>query len=517
MAGSTPGSTGKSRSHPIDKGTMSLIKMAGRYSLGLEPLAVDPTLLNSQTLFRSTIHEALERGANSWDLESLRLKYLWMRHTELSEVVPAAEAFQDPEDLWTRLVVSEESTRFDSIIQQEMQQISFASAAQGGAEVRDGKYPGPVQDPDEYQHTIRPLYYSYGHTHPADFLSKQVEFTLFGKPKLKTWIHEDLAHILIKTPRVLDGWNAGLAEQTAKGIDSVNGLQIREIKGKKALSNHAFGCAIDVNALANPHVVGPAVIAVFNSVVKDAGVQFDFGKPVLGPHAMEVAANASSVAGHSTYTADDIMELQNRAIPASDAVKAWLQTNLPRYRQIISQIQIAEKQLGIKNVKPNTPLKDRFKAAEAARNRWAHQQEAKLKDKPVPVYGPEQPAPPAESYPEEEAFEELDSAIAAITNDPDLSRIQILHENFDTSYINTWETKGVMSIPLYFAAALVAKQGLQWGEQYESSKDAMHFELVDGPNPHVKADTPLSKGEEPRTLKKLIDESFPAKTPKFHF
>jgi len=497
---------------------MSLVKMAGRYSLGVESLAIDPTLQNSQTLFRSTIHEALERGANSWDLESLRLKYLWMRHTEKSEVAPAEEAFQDPEDLWTRLVVAEENTRFDSIIQQEMQQISFASATQGSAEVREGKYPGPVQDSDEYQHKIRPLYYSYGYTHPADFLAKQVEFTLFGKAKLKTWIHEDLAHILVKTPRVLDGWSAGLAEMTAKGIDSVNGLQIREVKGNKVLSNHAFGCAIDVNALANPHVVGPAVIEVFNSVVKQAGVQFDFGKPVLGEHAMDIVSKPSSGAGHGKYTADDIMEMQNRAIPASDAVKAWLQANLPRYRQIMGKVQIAEKQLGIQNVKPSTSLKDRFKAAEAARNRLAHQRQEKQKGKPIPVYSEDNVAPPPETYREEEAFEEIESAFAGITSDPELSRIQTLYENFDTSYINTWEKQGVMSIPLYFAAALVGEQNLQWGEQYESSKDAMHFELVDGPTkPHVKADAPLSRGEQTRTLKKLMDESFPAKTPKFHF
>jgi hypothetical protein len=305
---------------------------------------------------------------------------------------------------------------------------------------------------------------------------------------------------------------------TAKGIDSTNGLQIREVKGNKVLSNHAFGCAIDVNALANPHIVGPAVIEVFNSVVKQAGVQFDFGKPVLGAHAMEIASNQSSVAGHAKYTADDIMELQNRAIPASDAVKAWLQANLPRYRQIMAQVQIAEKQLGIKNVKSNTSLKERFKAAEAARNRLLHQRQEQQKNKPIPVYSEDHPAPPPESYPEEEAFEEIDSALAEISSDPDLSRIQILYENFDTSYINTWEKQGVMSIPLYFAAALVTEQGLQWGEQYESSKDAMHFELVDGPvKPHIAADAPLMRGEQPRTLKRLLDESFPPKTPKFHF
>jgi hypothetical protein len=148
----------------------------------------------------------------------------------------------------------------------------------------------------------------------------------------------------------------------------------------------------------------------------------------------------------------------------------------------------------------------------------AHQQQEKRKGKPIPVYSEDHPAPPPETYPEEEAFEEIESAFAEINSDPDLSRIQTLYENFDISYINTWEKQGVMSIPLYFAAALVGEQGLQWGEQYEGSKDAMHFELVDGPTkPHVKADAPLARGEQPRTLKKLIDESFPAKTPKFHF
>jgi hypothetical protein len=517
--GSTPGSSGKNRSRPIDKGTNALIRMASRYHLGSEEdkLVVDPTLLNSQTSFQSTIHEALERGANSIDLELLRVKYLWMRHTEKSEIAPGAEAFDDPEDLWTKLVIDQESTRFDSIIQEEMKQISDGTT-KGKLDPKDS---GPVSDSGDYQYNIRPLYYAHGYTHPADFLSQQVEFMMFGKPKLKTWMHKDLAAILAKTPGVLDGWNAGLADKTGKEIGSANGLQIRVVKGSKTLSNHAFGFAVDLNALANPHVVGPDVVAVFNSVTRDAGVEFDFGKPVLGPHAMEVTSSASSVAAHKTFTADDIMEMQNRAIPASDAVKTWLQTNLPRYRQIMAQVQIAEKQLGIKNVKPNTPLKQRFKAAEAARNQWAKKEEEKLKRQRgnlVPVYGQDNPPPPTPSYPEEEAFEEIELALETITNDRDLSRIQTLYENFDPGYINTWEKQGVMSIPLYLAAALVVKQGLRWGEQYETSKDGMHFELVgeDGGAP-IRPDARLSKGEEPRTLKQLMDNAFRAKTPKFHF
>ncbi|HWZ78822.1 MAG TPA: M15 family metallopeptidase [Candidatus Sulfotelmatobacter sp.] len=514
--GSTPGSKGKSRSHPIDKGTMALMRMVDRHHLGSEEdkLVVDPTLLNSQTLFRSTIHEALERGAGSVELGILRQKYLWMRHTERSEVAPAAEAFDDPEDLWAELVIDEERTRFDSIIKQEMKQISDGTA-KGKLDPKDA---GPVSDSTDYQYNIRPFYYAHGYSHPADFLSQQVEFMMFGKPKLKTWMHKDLAAILARTPAVLDGWNAGLADKTAKDVGSANGLQIRVVKGSKNLSNHSFGLAVDLNALANPHVVGPDVIAVFNSVVKEAGVTFDFGKPVLGPHAMEVAASASSVGAHKTYTADDIMEMQNRAIPASDAIKVWLQANLPRYRQIMAQIQISEKQLGIKNVKPNTPLKQRFKAAEAARNQWAKKEEEKLKKQRgglVPVYGSDNPPPPEPSYAEEEAFEEIELAMQSITGDRDLSRIQTLYENFEPDYINTWEKQGVMSIPLYLAVALVVKQHLRWGEQYEQSKDGMHFELVrDDGGPVIPPD---AKDAELRTLKQLMDDAFSAKTPKFHF
>jgi hypothetical protein len=326
------------------------------------------------------------------------------------------------------------------------------------------------------------------------------EYSLLGKARLKTWIHSDLKEILDKAPGVLNGWTAGLAEQTAKEIGSVNGLQIREVKGKGVLSNHAFGCAIDVNALGNPHVVGPAVIEVFNWVARKGGVPFDFGKSIL----------TQQERGHARFTADDIMEIRNRAIPASDAVKAWLQTNLPRYRKIMAQVQIAEKELGIKHVKAGTTLGERFKNASLAANRLRQE---RLKKKPpfVQTEGNIGSDPPPDDEREGVALEEIEEAFTAITSDPDLSRIQVLYENFDTGYIDTWEKQGVMSIPLYFAAAMVGELGLRWGEQYEGSKDAMHFELVD----HVQADDPLPRGEKPRTLKRLLDESFQSKIPRF--
>jgi hypothetical protein len=516
MAGCKPGSAGTKGCPPIDKGTLPLNTMTHPRSLGLAPLILDDSLLQTSlhTLFRSTIQEALRRGAKIGDLQFLRRKYLWMRHTEAvgkivgdGELAALAPAADFDEESWTKTVVEEESLRFDWIIDEELEKISkghweasFHKEIQGNAEVPAGQYPGPVADADDYRYKIRPLYYSHGYTDPADFLSEQVEYSLLGKAKLKTWIHSDLKEILDKTPGVLNGWTAGLAEQTAKGIESVNGLQIREVKGRNVLSNHAFGCAIDVNALGNPHVVGPAVIEVFNSVTREAGVPFDFGKPIL----------TKQERGHANYTADDIMEVRNRAIPASDAVKAWLQTNLPRYRKIMAQVQIAEKELGIKHVKAETTLAERLKNASAAADRLRHERQKK---KPVFVrtesnLGSE---PPPDDDPEGAALEEIEQAFAAITSDRDLSRIQVLYENFDAGYIDTWEKQGVMSIPLYFAAAMVGELGLQWGEQYEGSKDAMHFELVD----HVPANDPLSKGEKPRTLKRLLDESFHSRIPRF--
>jgi len=67
----------------------------------------------------------------------------------------------------------------------------------------------------------------------------------------------------------------------------------------------------------------------------------------------------------------------------------------------------------------------------------------------------------------------------------------------------------VLTVPLYLACALVGKLGLRCGEQYESSKDAMHFELVGkGKQPYIPPEAPLARGEKPRTLKQLMEEAF---------
>jgi len=376
-------------------------------------------------------------------------------------------------------VIDMERSNFDSIIGEEMERIAPDGDAQDN----------PVQDSTEYQYRFRPLYYSFGYTRPADFLEQQVKYSLLGKPSLTTWIHQDLADRLDGLPGVLTGWDASLVQKTVQQVNTANGLQIRTVKGKDVLSNHAFGLAVDVNALSNPHVVGAAVVAVFNWVALQSGCHFDFGGPVL----------SRAERGHANYTMDDIMEVHNRAKPASDAVKTWLQENLPRYKKLMEQVKAGEKELGI-NASPGTKLEDRLHNAEVAQNRLQRQRELKDPNKVCTT--------PAQDTPEMISFKKVDAALGQISVDPDLQRIQVLYENFDTSYIETWVKQGVMTMPLYLAVALVGELGLQWGEQYEGSKDAMHFELVKEKNtPYIAPDAPLAHGEKPRTLQRLMESS----------
>jgi hypothetical protein len=510
MAGSIRGSNGATPAPAIDEGTLPLNTTLHPRSLGIEPLTVNEPLLQEcmHTLFRSIIQEALNRGARDADLSFLRFNYLWMRKIEAlgklagdGQRAMLATTGETDEESWSQTVVNEESAKFDAIIADDIQRIRAGSW--GGSDTAPKDWTG-FQGEDDYRYTIRPMYFSQGYTDPAEFLSQQVQFSLFGKPRLKTWVHKDLAAILEKVPGVLEKWTPGLAEATAKDVKGVLGLQMRRIANSEQLSNHAFGCAVDINALANPHVVGSIVVEVFNWVVRRAGITFDFGKSTLHKEEHEP---------YTKFTVDDIMEIWNRAIPASAAVQQWLQINLPRYRKLMEQVEEAELSLGIKNVNSKKSLASRYQAAQDAATRIKQKRNSSKK----PDAGTQDSA--GENS-EDTALGEIDSAFQQITSDPDLSRIQTLHENYTTDYINTWKERGVMGIPMYLAAALVGELNLDWGEEYESSKDAMHFELLGnrkGWQAYIKPKDgdKLGKNEKPRTLKRLIDTAFQTRMPKW--
>jgi hypothetical protein len=245
--------------------------------------------------------------------------------------------------------------------------------------------------------------------------------------------------------------------------------------------------AIDINGHANPHVVGGDVIGIFNSVARLAGVSFDFGR--FGTEAVRKKK-------YSDFTPADVRELYERAKPASDAMRDWLRKYLPEYRRLISQVEASEKGLGVKKAKTTASLEARLKAAEDARDKLKKQLETKTRQSVT-------------SIPQDTFLESMKLAIAAIVSNVDLRQIQILYEHFEHEYIDTWELRGVLNLPLFLVAAMVSRLHLKWGEQYKESKDAMHFELLDARGKaRVTAENPLGDNEPPRTLARLVSRAF---------
>jgi hypothetical protein len=185
----------------------------------------------------------------------------------------------------------------------------------------------------------------------------------------------------------------------------------------------------------------------------------------------------------------------------------------------MAEVQAAEKELGMSPVPSNTKLGDRISGAEAARNRLQFKRELNDPNKvseakffrsaSEPDRGYE---PTRDNSPETQALEKFNAALGEIAVDPDLSRIQVLFENFESKYIKTWEVQGILTIPVSFAAALVGELDLMWGEQYKESKDAMHFELVKSKEPYVPYLLPEDglRHEKPRTLERFMKSSFSA-------
>jgi hypothetical protein len=359
----------------------------------------------------------------------------------------------------------------------------------------------PVKNEEDYRYHIRPIYYAHGFTDPTEILTKMTRHSVLGKSGI--WIHEDYAAILRRLPLVLDGWRPGLAASTGQQIKSVLGLQIRPIAGSSTLSNHALGCAIDIDAYGNPRVYGALVIEVFNRAARSEGVTFDFGKAVL----------PEKERGNGDYTEDDVVEIYNRGIPASNAVRSWLRRHLPRFRRLMTQIESAEKLLKTKH-SAATPLLKRLGSDEAAARQAGAKENAEARRaetkaaKANPVGGMCEPPEAAA----EKAIQDIRSAANEILCNVDLSGIQLLYENYEPKYIETWEKEGVLNIPLALAAALVGPLKLKWGQQYKDSKDAMHFELIKPGTkrhePYVTPSSPLARGEKARTLSLLMEENY---------
>ncbi len=481
----------------IDSGTLCRAASPVPSLFGTPTLKLEELTLDTSVEFRLTIQEALRRGARTAALDLLRT------YQSATSAGAQGSAPNDPlrqlASMMNTSIVRQEEEAFSQVIREEIDSLPAGFVGDKDA----------VKDEDHYRYQVRPIYYAYGYTAPADILSKMTKHSVLGKSA--TWVHQDYAAILGKVSGVLDKWRQGLAADMGRQVKSVLGLQIRPIAGSNVLSNHALGCAIDIDAYSNPRMYGPLVIDVFNYAAKKGGINFDFGESVL----------SDKERGNGDYTEDDIMEILNRVMPASNSVRHWLRLHLPRYRRLLTKIEGAEKQLKTKH-STTSPLEKRLAEDEAAAKRVADRDAADVRraetlaanrKSQANTGGACEPPPPG---PSTAALEQIRSAVAEINSNHDLFRIQTLYENYEVKYIDTWEKEGVISIPLYLAAALVGPLKLQWGEQYKTSKDGMHFELIKPGSkrhePYVAADSPLARGEKPRTLQRLLDNAFEVAT-----
>jgi hypothetical protein len=467
--------------------------------------------------FKWLVHEALRRGGTQKHLETLRWQFLAYRRQQGSLTknpsspelrrftvgLDLRSAAQELDVQWVEHVLWSEETEFSALIAEEFAAISPAIVKS----LKPKEKPGAekISDAADYRYRIRPIYYSNGYEKPAAFLSKMRSIKFLNNPKAETFVHEILAEKLERVPAILEEWSIGASAAVAAEIKSVNddrhgalGVQMRNIGGTDRLSNHAFGLAIDIDVYSNPNIKGKDdVVPVMNSVVREGGSSFDFG------------ANPLPKNSGSRYTKEEVKAIHQAATKASEIIMTWLRLNLPRYRAAREDMESAEKVLDnsvavskkahIPKFSSQTSLAKRRAAALRFLSEYTYEINSQGTN-PGLVSGPM-----PEDDPVVTAYKGLLDKYENIQSDKDLSRIQILYENYDLIYINTWIQKGVLTVPVQLATALVVGLGLRWGETYGDRKDAMHFELTapDGGN-YFTPEHPLAKGEKPRTLENLM-------------
>ena len=367
-----------------------------------------------------TVEEGLKRGASEnllvgWLFEQRKRKQL------LNSTASRAEALTAKESL--RRLLQPQIVQYQNMVAAEFNSLTirFNTSGSGRTDL-------------EHYSLMRPLYYGLGYTNPvADIFSKIHGFHFLGKA-VPGGVHSVLADVLSLVPGILNAVAPGLSDRVASCILYQDGGFVpRYIANTEVLSNHAFGLAIDIDPPFNPHVVNGEVIAVLNEVVsKRKGINFNFDERYT---ARSLANRLLTDEGRTKVTF-----LYARM--ASDAVKDWLTENLDSYEQCLAQIT-------------------------AGRNAKKGSNEETLS-----------------ANAEEEIASDPDFQwIARITGRgkraDDYASLQTLH---------TWARYGIQTVPVELPLAIEQAMRIKgfpknqknhpWGQEWERSKDAMHFELV---------------------------------------
>lgn len=214
----------------------------------------------------------------------------------------------------------------------------------------------------------------------------------------------------------------GLTEPqgSAFSITDVKGFQPRRIAGKDSLSNHVLGLAIDIDAVWNPHVKSRGAIEI---VLRHTRV--NFGEPIF-----EAGASVEKV--YAT--------LQD----ASNRLRDWLRVALPTYKRLGAAVAdaTAKKQAAELAVR-----KARTESEKRAAARTLEQSEADLRN-----------------------------AQAQLSESMDAFEVGELAKEWGLKVLEEWETRGLFTVPLELARRL-KERGFDWGAEWDTHKDVMHFEL----------------------------------------
>jgi hypothetical protein len=373
---------------------------------------------------RHLIEEALNRGASERMLVDF---FVWRGHYTTKPARTAAgesirKMFEAPFST-TASPYSESQERVRKVLE------PFFTAYRNKVLAEYGKFrerhgetfadPDGTRTPEQHYFYMRPIYYVAGFNDPlAAFLSKIRPFVFLGK-NVPGGVHDALIPGLNQVPVILDQISPGLSGLVAAAIRSQDaGFVPRFIKGSSELSNHAFGLAIDIEPPSNPHIKG-SLIPLLNEVAKrQSGIDFDFG---------------SQYASGKVWSG--VLSDEQRSVlvylygkKASRAVQDWLEENMATYEECLQEIAAGNKH--------NASTADRENAKQAK---------------------------------------------MAIDNERDLQLMQSLREQTGWANLNEWRQNGIQSLPFELVWAL--KQAFKtspwfrWGQEYRSTKDAMHFEL----------------------------------------
>lgn len=366
--------------------------------------------------------EVLRRGADA--LTYFKIMSGWRTRLTQPRPLPSSHrhSLLDAQDIpnFTLPDLSESYTwyesRYDSEIRNEFRSLNATVKSAFGYKQKDETTHGEAIV--AYKR-MRAVYYQNGYTDPPEQIFKDIESADLIGIKVAGGLHRKYKEKLAKLESVLSQM-PGLfqLEDVRKEMSGAGGFVPRFIAGTTSLSNHAFGLAIDIDYVWNPHIKHPAVVAVIQDVTG-----YDFSKPFMQRDAGIQPAEIAS----QTWLAQ---------MDASRKLQEWLRKYLPIYNS-----SEAAELLGRKG-----------KGKASDKNKFL------TKDLP----------------PDQMVCQEIDAPTQT-----ELDKLSILDEHHGLRTINQWAQRGIQTIPLAFVVAMT-QLGFRWGSMYENSKDIMHFELLAG-------------------------------------